>query len=162
MRPPIFAYTAIGSSPDPVPRNVQSLTACVRRFRLCQRASHSLVNWHVRFRNRRPSVQGTARPPRFVYTASGTCTCEGTGNVQSRTAGVQRRHLRQSVFYGLVNLRVRFRNHTPSIQGATGPHTFVYTASGASTGTGLGAVRTAGIRKCHFGQSASHSMVNWH
>ena len=108
------------------------------------------MKWRVHFWNRSLSVQGTARPHSLVYTVSSTCTCEGTGNVQSRTAGVQRCHLRQIVSYGLVNWRVRFRNHTPSIQGATGPHTFVYTASGASTGTGLGAVRTAGIRKCRL------------
>ena len=34
--------------------------------------------------------------------------CEGNGNVQIRTGGVHRCHLRQSVSYGLVNWRVRF------------------------------------------------------
>ena len=98
------------------------------------------MNWRVHFWNRSSSIQGVTGPLRFEYTSSGTYTCEGTRNVQSHTAGVQRCHLRQTVPYGLVNWRVRFRNHTPSVLGATGPHTFVYTASGASTGTGLGAV----------------------
>ena len=90
--PPIFAYTGIGSPLDPVLRNVHGLTTCVQRFQLCQSASRSLVKWHVRFRNHTPSVQSTARPPMFVCTASGTCTCECTGNVQSHTSGVHRCH----------------------------------------------------------------------
>ena len=50
-----------------------SRTAAVRRCRLRQSASHGLVNWHVRFFNRTPSVQDAAESSRFVYTASGTC-----------------------------------------------------------------------------------------
>ena len=101
MRPHMFAYTAISFSPDPVHRNVQNLTACVRRLRLCQSAFHNLVNWHIRFRNRRPSVQYIARPTRFVYTASGTCTCDGLGAV--RTTGIRICRLCQSASHGLVN-----------------------------------------------------------
>ena len=121
------------------------------------------MNWRVHFWNHRPSIQGITGPLRVEYTASGTCTCEGTGNVQSRTAGVQRCHLRQIVSYGLVNWRVRFRNHTPSIQGATGPHTFVFIASGTCTCEGIGSVhsRTAGVQRCHLRKNASHGLVNW-
>ena len=52
-------------------------------------------------------------------------------------------------------------NHTPSVQGATGPHTFVYTASDASTGTVLGVVSTTGIRKHRLRHNASHRLVKW-
>ena len=58
----------------PSPGNVQSRAAGVQRSRLCQCASHGLVNWHVRFRNRTFSVQGAMGPPRFMYTASGAST----------------------------------------------------------------------------------------
>ena len=80
------------------------------------------------FWNRSPSIQGVTGPLRVEYTSSGTCTCKGTGNVQSHTASVQRCHLRQTVSYGLVNWCVRFSNHTPSVHGATGPPIFAYTA----------------------------------
>ena len=43
MGPLIFAYTAIVSPLDPVPRNVRSLTKCVQLFQLCQSASQVLV-----------------------------------------------------------------------------------------------------------------------
>ena len=118
----------------PGPTAIQSRKSGVRRCCLRQSASHGLVNWHVCFSNRTPSVQYTAGPPRFVYTASGTCTGPGPGNVQSRTAGVQRCRLRQSASHHLVNWHMRFRNRTPSVQGAEGPPRFVYTVSGACTG----------------------------
>ena len=92
VRLPRFVYTASGYPPDLLPRNVQRLTAGVQKCHLRQSTSHGLVNWRVRFWNRSLSVQGTARPHILVYTDSITCTCEGTGNVQSRTAGVHRCH----------------------------------------------------------------------
>ena len=75
-----------------------------------------------------------------MYTASGTSTCDGTANVQSRIEGVQRFHLRQSVFYGLVNWRVRFWNHSLSVQGIARPHSLVYTVSSTCTCKGNGNV----------------------
>ena len=149
MRPLIFAYTGIGSSPDPVPRNVQSLTAYVRRFRLCQSASHSLVNWHVGFRNGRSSVQGTARPPRFLYTATDSYTRTGLGAV--RTAGIRKCCLHHSASPGLVTWRVHFCTRRPSVQGTVRSPRFVYKASGYLLDIVPRNVQscTAGVHRCH-------------
>ena len=69
---PDLCIQLVGPVWRPGPGNVQSRTACVRKIYLRQSASHGLVNWHVRFRNRKPSVQSAAGSPRLVYTASGT------------------------------------------------------------------------------------------
>ena len=55
------------------PGAVQSHTVGVQICCLYQSASHGLVNWHVCFRSHTPCVQSATVPPRFVYTASGTC-----------------------------------------------------------------------------------------
>ena len=52
--------------------------------------------------------------------------------------------LRQSAFRGPVKWHVRLRNRTSSLQQATGPPIFVYTASVTCTGPGAAKHSTAG------------------
>ena len=75
--------------------------------------------------------------------------CEGIGNVQHRATGVQRFHWRQCVSYGLMNWRVHF-GIIDLVYKAPREHTFLYTGSSASMGTGLLDTRTVGIPKCHL------------
>ena len=66
------------------------------------------MNWRVHFWNHSSCIPVVTGLLRFEYTDSGTCMCEGIGNVQHRATGVQRFHWRQCVSYGLMNWRVHF------------------------------------------------------